>query len=349
MEPQQTKTCTTCNLTCVGLDEIKANFHKSGTYFRSECRACHKEAYGEANKKRSAKRRAKRKEQKFCVDCGKKSAIKNGTRCVLHTIGLRVRTQARETGDLEAIKDNIESIIQATVDTWYKQGGQPDGTGATCFNTGTKINLSSCEIGHKVDRNTLTGLARWASSNVGFQCAHNNQMQTERGCNPDPTDRWRGMGSQAVERYNEQHDKSLKTTGGGALKVILKAIYHSQPDWTCIYSGRPISIDDCSLSLDHIVPLKRGGTNSLSNLQFISRGANSPTGKGSKFHSEYALEVDKSGLEPDPLSNYLEPDLQAEIEAFLELAYTGQISLRSSEYKSQIDKLCAKVKSQSQL
>lgn len=62
--------------------------------------------------------------------------------------------------------------------------------------------------------------------------------------------------------------------------------------WVCPYLGyTPTGIDD--LSLDHIIPISRGGTNDLSNLQFISREANHR--KGDKTHEEFCRQL---GLDP---------------------------------------------------
>jgi len=92
------------------------------------------------------------------------------------------------------------------------------------------------------------------------------------------------------------HQKRLYGHGRGAshLGSSLHQIFKSRK-WVCPYTGQALSLSN--VSIDHIVPLSRGGTNKLSNLQFISNQANRE--KGNQLWNEFNPQVI-----PQPLSKY---------------------------------------------
>lgn len=92
------------------------------------------------------------------------------------------------------------------------------------------------------------------------------------------------------------HYKRLYGHGRGASNLgrILNRLFNSRT-WVCPYTGQTLSIS--TVSIDHIKPISKGGTNKLSNLQFISKQANQA--KGHLTWYEF-----NPNVEPNPLSKW---------------------------------------------
>lgn len=93
------------------------------------------------------------------------------------------------------------------------------------------------------------------------------------------------------------HYKRLYGHGRGASNLgrILNQLFNSRT-WVCPYTKQTLSLSN--VSIDHIVPISKGGTNKLSNLQFISRQAN--RAKDNLHWQEF-----NAAIEPIPLSTFM--------------------------------------------
>ncbi len=76
------------------------------------------------------------------------------------------------------------------------------------------------------------------------------------------------------------HTKTRRTEFNTSRSQIVLALIENGVPYTCSHSGCGQTID---LTVDHIVPLSRGGSDELSNLQFLCRSHNSS--KGDKHYA----------------------------------------------------------------
>lgn len=76
------------------------------------------------------------------------------------------------------------------------------------------------------------------------------------------------------------HTKTRRTEFNASRSQIVLALIESGVPYVCSHSECNETTD---LTVDHIVPLSRGGTDELSNLRFLCRSHNSS--KGDKYHA----------------------------------------------------------------
>lgn len=67
--------------------------------------------------------------------------------------------------------------------------------------------------------------------------------------------------------------KAQKKLGSRGLGVAIKILLECQ-GFRCAYSGKPLKVGDPDTTLDHKIPRARGGSNELSNLQWVSKRVN---------------------------------------------------------------------------
>ena len=282
----QGKRCSTCK-THKDLSEFgKDASRKDGK--NPMCKEC-----ANATKKKS---RAKKKLLGECLSCSS-PAINTSDYCLLHHIWNLVRSGSRESGR-ESRKGKItREMADQYLANWISQGGQMDGTGAKCWRSGKPISFldGTATIGHKqATKKPLNGRDFNDPSNVAFEHTQPNLENQGHGGKVNEDHYWKSMGN------NAQFAVAGNKRGGTQLGRELEAIYLSQPIWFCPYHP-DIQLTPRTMSLDHIVPTSKGGTNSLDNLQFVSRMANHQ--KGNLSHQEYCRKF-KLKASPNPLSQY---------------------------------------------
>ena len=243
------------------------------------------------------KSQAKRKQLGKCQKCDS-PRLDNSTFCLWHLIGNRVKAGANEgQSEPRRCKNITDQMIDQYLANWINQGGQLDGTGAKCWRSGKPISFlnNTAQIGHRqTTKKFSNGCDFNDPSNVAFEHAQYNLENMGHGGEVKGDQYWVGMGTRA------QRPVTGKAIGGSQLGRTLEAIYLSQPIWLCPYYP-DIQLTPATMSLDHIIPTSRGGTNSLDNLQFVSRMANQQ--KGNLSHQEYCRKF-KLKASPNPLSQY---------------------------------------------
>jgi 5-methylcytosine-specific restriction endonuclease McrA len=90
------------------------------------------------------------------------------------------------------------------------------------------------------------------------------------------------------KKYPERaalHDarRRMRVEQASQAEPVVPALVHSRDGWLCRLCGRPIDPqvawpDPMSASVDHIVPLSRGGAHGMANVQSAHLGCNSAKG-----------------------------------------------------------------------
>ena len=250
----------------------------------------------ECTRASTKKSQAKRKLQGKCLDCSS-PAIDNSSYCLLHLIWRSVRSTSSKAKNKARQCKITRQMADQYLAQWVHQGGLQDGSGATCWRTGKPISFldGTATIGHRKPASEFSnGCAFNDPKNVAFEHTQSNLENMGHGGTSKTDKYWGSLGRSAQRAVAGNYHN------GHQLGLELEAIYLSQPVWYCPYYP-DIQLTPATMSLDHIIPTSQGGTNSLDNLQFVSRMANMQ--KRDRSHQEYCRKF-KLKASPNPLSQY---------------------------------------------
>ena len=242
------------------------------------------------------KHRSKHISQGKCRDCSN-LVVPNKQHCIYHHIWNLVKSNSKK-GQNKARQCKItKQMADQYLAQWVRQGGLQDGTGATCWKTNKPISFldGTASIGHRKPASEFSnGLAFNDPENIAFEHIQSNLESMGHSGTSNHSQYWESMGTEA-QRKLLGHRRN-----GAQLGRKLKSIYLSQPVWYCPYYP-DIQLTPKTMSLDHIIPISQGGTNSLDNLQFVSRMANMQ--KHNMAHKEYCKKYNIKAT-PNPLRKY---------------------------------------------
>lgn len=271
----ETKLCSRCGQQKL-LKEFGKNKRKQDG-LQAYCKVCAAIA--------SKNSRQKKIDAGLCRHCNSPAIASN--KCIYHLVYSTQQTLAKRHNAPALGKHEVEQLIA-------KSNFDENGT-TICPKTGQLITLGqNASLCHDKPFGLCENAKEWHSlHNLYFGSLQLNLTEMSHQCKPKGNNKqkWKKLGGHAI--YN-LHGHSR---GGAAFGRQLQQIFESK-DWVCPYLLLPLDSIDV-LSLDHIIPISKGGTNSLHNLQFISREANHR--KRAKSHKEFCIETIGYYVEP----NYL--------------------------------------------
>jgi 5-methylcytosine-specific restriction endonuclease McrA len=121
--------------------------------------------------------------------------------------------------------------------------------------------------------------AKWAKANPERVRARTQKWQA---ANPDYVQRWRKQNPEAARAIKHRYRANLAAAEGIYDVNEIKALFEKQ-DGRCAYCGRSIRN---GYDVDHIVPLSRGGSNWITNIQLCCASCNRR--KWAHDHAEFA-------------------------------------------------------------
>lgn len=266
----ETKQCCTCKEHKLLKEFGKYSRAKDG--LKSYCKVCAKATL--------KKTRDKKKRSNQCLDCSRPTTV--GQFCTYHYVDRALRSVGKNHNAPILNKRQVLHLINIS--------GLTNSITTICPVSKQTITLGeNASICHIKPYSECRNARQWHSlNNIYIGSLQLNLSQHQHGGNAKQTDaqRWRSTGVEAIRRNQSS------AAGGNQLGIKLQEIFESRTQWVCPYLGYTLtSIND--LSLDHIIPTSQGGTNDLSNLQFISREANHR--KSNKTHKEFCRQL---GLDP---------------------------------------------------
>jgi 5-methylcytosine-specific restriction endonuclease McrA len=125
--------------------------------------------------------------------------------------------------------------------------------------------------------------------------------------NPVPWDIWKNLEVRDCDLYIQTRDRKIRVP-----TVVISQNYNKLPfrrpklskraiferdGYTCLYSGKKLSKSE--LSVDHVIPVSRGGKNTFENLVTCEKGLNQK--KGNKLLHEIGLKLTKLPKPPPSL------------------------------------------------
>lgn len=126
----------------------------------------------------------------------------------------------------------------------------------------------------------IAAILNCAKSTVSYHCNPEvrEKAQARQGLyNRSITRRLVGFKTRATGDHRVDHIRASPTLYEYNMKDVLEKI---GPEPKCALTGKPIVLSDVSTwTFDHIVPVSKGGTNDLSNMQLVTKDVNSAKGQ----------------------------------------------------------------------
>lgn len=265
------KQCSKCRQTFEGA-EIELNFSKLWSTkdgLQRNCKVCLAEA-----KKLT---RNKKKFAGICTECNSPLFIGSSTMCFSHHVLSRYYA-SHSKYERAKRQAQVTVVMSAQLEAkWVEQGGNPDGSGyAICPTTGRQISFEdgSASLGH-INAN-LSGDQFADPFNVCWESKQANlSNQTAK----------QGQRKESPQKFN------MWARSRPFSAATIKQLWYAKPQ-VCPYTGYQLQYT-YEAQLDHIVPKSQGGSDELSNLQFISAEANS--NKRNLSHDQFVEKLIQQG------------------------------------------------------
>jgi len=124
-------------------------------------------------------------------------------------------------------------------------------------------------------KHTEASKAKMSQSHKGKKLSSETRLKMSIRMRGDKTNFWKGVDWQAKERagiYNNTY-RTKRKGNGGSYSVGEWETLKAQFNWTCWICGK--GEPTIKLTVDHIIPVSRGGSSNIENIQPLCRSCNS--------------------------------------------------------------------------